>query len=311
MKPFKTVAVILSFVLLFSLSSCKGESDNVSTSEPVSSEAENTLAGEVLTEEAVLTEDTVSEQETVTENPFVTEAVTEASTEAVIEVTTEEVTQAVTEEVTEAVTDSVSSWSTEEIVSFYKTAATDTGNSVKSEQVIALSDISVNNGELGGVFKYVTPILSKFLSGNTTVTDGITGEFELLAASDIVSAAAQKNEKGTVIELTLKEQTDKGGASSENGSVAHGISVVGDLLGVMAQLKDVGLPIEISVDKTVIRYTDPRVQVLVGSDGKIVSGTWSCTVEISLTDYTFAGAKVDSTSVVLENTITVNGGFNP
>jgi hypothetical protein len=77
----------------------------------------------------------------------------------------------------------------------------------------------------------------------------------------------------------------------------------------MSQLNDKGLPIEISVEDTLITYSEPVIKVLVGSDGKIVKGTWSCNIEISLSDYKFAGSAVDSTKVILNNKITAGGGF--
>ena len=79
----------------------------------------------------------------------------------------------------------------------------------------------------------------------------------------------------------------------------------------MGQLKDRGLPIDIDLENTEIIYTNPRVSVLIGEDGNIINGTWSCTVEISLSDYKFAGSTVDSTKVILNNKITAGGGFRP
>ena len=61
---------------------------------------------------------------------------------------------------------------------------------------------------------------------------------------------------------------------------------------------------------TVIKYTNPVIKAVISDDGRILNGTWSCTVEISLSDYKFAGSPVDSTMVVLDNKITVNGGFS-
>ena len=78
-----------------------------------------------------------------------------------------------------------------------------------------------------------------------------------------------------------------------------------------AQLKEKGLPIDISLENTVLTYTNPVIKVLIDDNSNIVKGTWSCTVEISLSDYKFAGSAVDSTVVVLNNKIVVNGGFNP
>ena len=174
---------------------------------------------------------------------------------------------------------------------------------------MGLQDISVNNGQLGGVFSFVTPILSSFLSSSTTEIKGITGEYTLLTAEDVSSAVAYDTAEGTVIEMTLNTQVSTPSQDVTEGSVAHGIYVVGDLLSIMSQLKDKGLPIEISVDKTVITYSEPVIKVLIGSDGKIVKGTWNCNVEISLSDYKFAGSTVDSTRVVLNNKITAGGGF--
>lgn len=301
------------FVLLLSFAACKDNSGEQGV--------ETSTAGEVLSSEN--TADTTV-AETTEENT--SEAVTEAeSTTAEVqtsEIVTEAVTQAQTTEavsqeaiVTEADTtessEDISAWSTEKIVEFYKNAAEQTGTSVQSEQTVGLQDISVNNGQLGGVFSFVTPILSSFLSSSTTVTDGITGDYKLLTAGDVYSAKAYESASGTVVEITLNPQTDKADADRSGGSVAHGISVVGDLLSIMGQLKEKGLPIDISVENTVISYSEPVIKAVVGKDGKIINGTWSCTVEISLSDYKFAGSAVDSTVVVLDNKITVNGGFNP
>ena len=42
------------------------------------------------------------------------------------------------------------------------------------------------------------------------MTDGITGDYEKLTAADVSSASAYKSASGTVVEITLNEQTDKG-----------------------------------------------------------------------------------------------------
>ena len=223
-----------------------------------------------------------------------------------------EQTTGASEAVTEpagAVTEDVSLWDKEKIVEFYKTAADKTGNGVKSEQTVGLQDISVNNGQLGGVFSFVTPILNSFFSSSKTVTDGITGEYAKLTSEDVSQARAYTCSSGTVVEITLNGQTDKGSGEAGDGSVSHGIYVVGDLLSVMSQLKDKGLPIDISLENTVITYSDAVIKAVIDADGKIINGSWTCTVEISLSDYKFAGSAVDSTVVVLDNKITVNGGF--
>ncbi len=275
------------------------------------------VESEIQTTAAPIEEITTAVPEITTEIQT-TEAITqEATTEApAIEASTEPATEASTEPATEAPTtaapvDDPSTWDTARIIEFYKASAESTGNSARSEQTVGLQDISVNNGQLGGVFSFVTPILNSFLSSSTSVTDGITGEFEKLCTADVSSARAYTTGKETVIEITLNEQIDKGSGGAGDGSVSHGIYVVGDLMSVMSQLKDKGLPIDISLENTVITYSAPVIKAVVDENGKIINGTWSCTVEISLSDYKFAGSTVDSTRVVLNNKITVNGGFNP
>ena len=296
----KIFCLLTVLTVVFSFCACGGEDAGTTAPETTVSGVETTAVEEITTLPEAVTEVITTLPEETTTELQTTEAVTEAQT-------TEVVTEAQT---TEAAVD-VSTWDVGQIVEFYKAAAEKTGSTVKSEQKVGLSDISVNNGQLGGVFSFVTPILSSFLSSSTTVIDGITGDFGKLTPSDVSNAKAYAGSKGTVVEITLNEQKDTGGADNSDGSVAHGIYIVGDLLSVMSQLKDKGLPIDISVENTVITYSDPVIRTVVDSDGKIVNGTWSCTVEIRLSDYKFAGSSVDSTVVVLDNTITVNGGFNP
>lgn len=315
----KLVSLVTVFAVLFALSSCKGTPVEETTD--AFAQVETTTAEDIQTQEttaeAATEAQTTTEIQTtapVTETTTVTQETTATETTTQVIETTEAPTQAppVTDvQTTEAVTEDVSSWDTGKVVEFYKNAAQKTGTSVKSQQTVELKDISVNNGQLGGMFSFVTPILSSFLSSSVTETDGITGDFVLLTAADVSSARAYEAQNGTAVEITLNSQTDSAASSTRDGSVAHGISVVGDLPSIMSQLKEKGLPIDISVENTVLTYTNPVIKVLIDDNGKIVKGTWSCTVEISLSDYKFAGSAVDSTVVVLNNKIVVNGGFNP
>lgn len=291
-------AILIAFVLCFVFASCT----TVSIEETTYSHQELEI-----TTQAPVQDTTVGYAETTAVQT------TSAPETTTAEAVTAEITTApaVTEvQTTAPAKEDVTQWDTARVIEFYKNAASASVSSVKSSQTVGLSDISVNNGQLGGVFSFVTPILSSFLSSKATVSDGITGDFTKLTASDAASARAYESTGGTVVEITLNEQTDTGSSDNRDGSVAHGIYIVGDLLSVMAQLKDKGLPIDIDAEKAVIKYTNPVIKAVVSEDGKIINGTWSCTVEISLSDYKFAGSPVNSTVVVLDNKITVNGGFS-
>lgn len=290
------VAFFTVFTVIIALSACGGKTETETTTAQAEIETTASAVPEIQETTAYYYEETTLPVTTVAPETTTAEMTT---VPLVTEVQT-----------TEAVKEDVTAWDTAKIIEFYKNAAVLTGNSVQSSQTVGLQDISVNNGALGGVFSFVTPILSSFLSGSATVTDGITGDFEKLTADDVISARAYESSVGTVVEITLKEQTDKGNADTSDGSVAHGIYIVGDLLSVMGQLKEKGLPIDINTENTEIKYTNPVIKAVISPEGKIVNGTWSCTVEIGLYDYKFAGSSVDSTKVVLDNKITVNGGFS-
>ncbi len=200
-------------------------------------------------------------------------------------------------------------WTKAQIVDAYKKAAAKSNATAKSDQVITLTKISVNNGEHQNVMDFITPIMSKLLSNNSKETDGITGGFNNLTEADIASAKAYKNGSALVIEMQMNKQTAGINEDAKSGSVGHAITAVGDISVVTKQLKDLGIPLELNEKQTKIHYTNPTVKVVIGPDGKIVNGTWQYTVEIRMDNYTAFGKVVDTTSVIMKNVITVNGGF--
>lgn len=200
-------------------------------------------------------------------------------------------------------------WSTEQIVAAYKSAAMKSNKKAVSKQSIELKNISVNNGEYEGLFEFITPIMSKLLANNSKENNGITGGYNNLVASDVASAKAYAYGNNIAIEMIMKEQISGARDNALEGSVGHAITAVGDIGVVTKQLEDLGLPLEISEKDTKIYYTKPVVKVLINKNGEIVNGTWSYTVDINLNNYKAFGKKVDTTSVVMDNIITVNGGF--
>ena len=202
-----------------------------------------------------------------------------------------------------------SAWSIEQIIETYKDSAKKSDSKAKSEQSISLKSISVNNGEYEGLFEFITPIMSKLLANNSTEKDGITGGYKNLSVSDVASAKAYKVGNNIAIEMVMKDQISGAQEDALSGSVGHAITAVGDIGVVTQQLTDLGLPLEISEKDTKIYYTKPVVKVLIDKNGEIINGTWSYTVEISLNNYKAFGKTVNTTSVIMDNTITVNGGF--
>ncbi len=208
-----------------------------------------------------------------------------------------------------AESDNPEEWSTAKIIDVYKNAAAKTHPKVKSAHGIDLKSISVNNGQYEGLFEFITPIMSKLLANNSTEKDGITGGYKNLVEGDVASAKAYKSGNNIVVELVMKNQTSGPREDALSGSVGHAITAVGDIGVVVDEMKDLGLPLELNEKGTGICYTNPTVKVLINGNGEIINGTWRYTVDIRLNDYKAFGKDVKTTSVVMDNTLTVNGGF--
>ena len=240
-------------------------------------------------------------------------AINEYNETTTVEATTEQKTVTQTEmstKYTETTTEK--NWTDALIINTYKASASKTTASVVSTQTISLDSISINNGEgaINSMLKLVKPVISKVVESNSTEFDGITGGFENLNISDIENAKAYQKNNNTIIKITLKQQTDGIGNDKNNGTVGHGISVIGDISVVLNQLTDAGLPMEIDDNNILMTYTEPEISVVIDNNGNIINGTWKYKVQLDMTDFTVAGSKVEKTSVVIKNVITINGGFS-
>ena len=284
MKFKRAFSFFLSFILIISLVACNGN-DNKDISEDNSEKNTTEIFDKIIEDETTADISSID----ISDKSDLTQAEETIASENEIE--------------------NISEWSKEQIVEVYKNAAKKSNSSAKSAQSINLKNISVNNGQYEGLFEFITPIMSKLLANNSTDKDGITGGYINLTSADVAQAKVYKMGNNIAIELVMLEQTSGANDDALSGSVGHAITAVGDIGEVVQQLTDLGLPLEISEKDTKIYYTNPVVKVLINSDGEIVSGTWRYTVEISLNNYKAFGKAVETTSVVMDNIITVNGGF--
>ncbi|MBQ8016056.1 MAG: hypothetical protein IJ264_07740 [Clostridia bacterium] len=281
-------ALIFTALLTFTLTACQDDAVNVNTEETTANIAAEETSG---------TGAVNSTQTTVSDADKETSTVPESISFSVPDSTA-------------ATASDPTAWTKVEIVKLYKQAAEKSNASVKSEHAVTLTKISINNEELGSGFDFIKKIMSTFISNNTEETNGITGGYKNLVEADISSAKAYAIGNKTAIEMVMHEQTDGATGDIHGGSVGHAIDVVGDISVVTGKLAELGLPIKISNEHTSIHYSNPVVKVIIDKNGKIISGTWRYTVEIRLENYTAFGTKVENTSVVMDNIITVNGGFN-
>lgn len=293
MKRF--IAMLLAISMLFAFASCGGKED-----------------GEDARTELVTGND--GEAVTNNEGEFVTEIVTEApSGSAESTGTTAEET---TLEPISAPSDDPSTWTDEQIVEFYKAAAVRSKTKVKSKEAKVINEISVNNGTgfIGKVVDWATPFLEDALKDSITEFDGITGGYENLSVSDTASTKAYKSGEYTVIEMTLKEQTDGAHGDRFSGTVGHAISVVGDLSVVADALPMFNVDFDNADIK--LRYANPKLKVKINKDGIIEKGTWSYTVNVTIAELVASADAFPSIVVTIEDAfgsvgyvITVGGGF--
>lgn len=277
----KSMLIIFSLLLVFSFTACNKTTDN-SENTTTSSYSEN------------ITETKIYQNNTL---------ITTASD------STKQVSSETTELSENAESNSPELWSKKQIIDFYRESASNTHSSVKTQHKIDLKNISVNNGEYENVFNFITPIMGKLLANNSSDKDGITGGYKNLTENDVASAKAYKSGKNTVVELVMKKQVSGANEDALSGSVGHAITAVGDISVVTKQLEDLGLPLEIPEKNVKIIYTNPTVKVVINENGKIINGTWKYTVEINMNNYKAFGKPVDTTSIVMDNILTLNGGF--
>lgn len=215
------------------------------------------------------------------------------------------------EETTTAVQNTVdpSQWSKEEIVEFYKKAAEKTNPTAKSSQVMVLNKLIINNGEgaLGFFTKILEPAIRSVVKKNALDFDGITGGFHDLTVSDTKSVKAYKSGEYTVIEMTLKNQTDDIHADPYAGTVGHGISVLGDISRVIEQFPQ--FDVDLSNAKIDIHYVNAFLKVRINKDGIIEKGTWQYTCDPDISNVKISGINVHTAEAEIDYIITVGGGF--
>lgn len=290
----KFSALILSFVMVFSLAAC-GKDDKPETTQ--TNPTSDTTA---------VSEDTISEVPDETTGTTATSADDTSSTTFTELQSSSQYSSTAAVIATTKVSDNPADWTTQQIIDAYKKAANKTHSGVKSQHSIEIKNIKVNDDDLPS---FVQSIMKTLLKNNSTDKDGITGGYNNLTVADVASARAYKNGSALIIEMTMNKQTAGPNEDANSGSVGHAITAVGDISVVTKQLEDLKLPLDLNEQETKIYYTNPTVRVVIDPNGKIVNGTWQYTVDIRLNNYKAFGQHVDSTSVVMVNTLTVNGGF--
>lgn len=284
----KILAIFVAVSMLFTFAACNDNSKNdETTTVPSSNEAtETTLSSE--------TDNSTAQSSESTTLPQTSEA---------------ETTTIPTAQTTLPTATDPAQWTTEEIVEFYKAAATKTHPNVKSSQVMSMKELVINNGDgaLGFFVNMFEPLAVAALERNSIEIDGITGGYANLTASDLQSAKAYKSGNYTVIEMRPKEQTDGPYGDTFSGTVGHAISVVDGVAEVLKEFPK----LDVNIDEALIaiNYTKPVVKVKINNNGIIEKGTWSYTVDVDVENLVIEKIKINTADAKIDYIITLGGGF--
>lgn len=280
MKKF--FCLLMAVIMVLTLTSCGDDNQP---------EEQTTAQQEEYSEE--LSEAVNSDSTTLLESESTTESETEPESSAEEESSTEEA----------PLEADPAKWTDEQIIEYYKAAAAKTHPHVKSVQTMTLKELNVNDGDglLGTLVEMITPFFVRALEKNSIEIDGITGGYSNLTASDAQSIKAYKSGKYTVIEMTMKEQTDGKYADQFSGTVGHAITVLGDISIVEQELPqfDIGLD-EADISLT---YKNPKLKVKINESGMIESGEWSYTVYVKI-----ANLRVDAIRIPVGATVRTGNG---
>ncbi len=210
--------------------------------------------------------------------------------------------------------DNPADWSTAQIVDYYKKAAGKTHNSVTSYQNMTMRKGSLNAPGINGtLLSFAEGVMSTALSNNSMDIKGITGGHWDLVASDVSGAKAYKSGNNIVIEMKMKEQTDKGDGEMYSGTVGHAISVVGNIDSVIGQFSGLGMNAQIADKDCTLQYKNPVLKVTINSNGMIINGTWSYVVYITLNNLQIKAmgltVPVQQATSIVDFYVILNGGF--
>lgn len=222
-----------------------------------------------------------------------------------------EVTTSISSDVTNTTLspDDPSEWTKEEIIEFYKKAAEKSNPKAKSTQVMVLNELIINDGDgaLGFFLKILEPAIASVIEKNALNFDGITGGFSDLEVSDAKSIKAYKSGNYTVVEMTMKNQTDGIHADQYAGTVGHAITVLGDISRVLAEFPQFKVDVENADIK--VNYVNATVKVKINQNGIIEKGTWKYTCDPEIKHLDISGIMIDKADAKIDYIITVGGGF--
>lgn len=203
-----------------------------------------------------------------------------------------------------------SQWTDEQIIEFYKAAAAKSHPTARHAQTMTLEDLVIGEGGgVGGFFidKVALPAINGVLKKNSTSFDGITGGHQDLVVTDAKALKAYKQGNYTVIEMTMKDQTDGKHGHNMSGTVGHAITVLGDVSVAVAEFPQFDIDTDNADIK--IHYNNATVKVKINQNGIIEKGTWEYVASVDIKNLDISGLMVKKASADIGYNIVLGGGF--
>ncbi len=273
MKLRKVTALIAALVMVFAFSACKaGGGDENTTLSPLS---DNT--------QAVTTDSALQEGDDKSDLPA--EAQTRVNGETVRQPIKEKTDKGFSADKPTDAKGGLNSTDTKTVLEYYKAAARNT-ETIDAAQYMSIGsiDFTPRNSVEKGLFTFFNTIASAALSAHSTPRHDVPGNHQELESSDLNSANAIVSGPYTIVTLNVKTQEDNEDATESSvGPVGHAVGTIGDFNQVYEALPSI--KVDHSRGDIALRYDNCKVVVKINNNtGKIETGIWSYTVNVSLTD---------------------------
>lgn len=188
-----------------------------------------------------------------------------------------------------------------EILAFYKDIAK------KNSDVACYQSFNLKKVNLGStiVSNILSPLIKDVISSNSKDIPGFPGDMNAFCEDDITSADFKKDDKGNVtITFKLKDQTDGLEGEKYEGTVGHGIGVVGNVPRLLKE-NDVTIA-DISKASGEITYTNAVITITADKDGKLIKKgcKWSYTATAWAKNVKIQGITMKSADGVVDYSLT-------
>ncbi|MBQ2774926.1 MAG: hypothetical protein IJF40_03415 [Clostridia bacterium] len=178
----------------------------------------------------------------------------------------------------------LNSTDTKTVLDFYKFAAT------KTDTIDATQHMSIESIDFAPKNDFQKSLLSLFrgladvaLKANSTPRTDVPGFYQNLETGDLNSANAIVSDNYTIVTLNVKSQEETEDTTDwESGPVGHAVGTLGDFSLVLEAFKP-AISFDHSAGDVTLRYDNCKVVVKINNKtGKIETGTWGYTVNVTL-----------------------------